>query len=375
MYSTVGLYNRAVKVAVAGAGVIGLAVAEELASRGAEVRVFDPRPAGNGATRASAGMLVPYVEGHAGPQLQALCLASLALYPGFLERLELRAGVSIECRRTGLLHVALDPAGRVEIEDECRRLAASGVEHRLVEGAEIHQLEPRLSRQVVSALLLPQHGYVNVAGLVAALVESATRAGVEFVVSSVDAIEDRDGAAVVQTGSGRFDADAVVVASGSWSGRIAVAGPLLPMRPVRGQLVHLRFDEPPIAHIVWGPGCYLVPWRNGSLLVGATVEDAGFDERPTASGVSDLIESGRRVLPSLSDSEFSEVRVGLRPAVPDELPVIGRSSTMARVVHATGHYRNGVLLAPLTAMLVADLVLKGHEGDLLAGLTPSRFGS
>jgi glycine oxidase len=190
----------------------------------------------------------------------------------------------------------------------------------------------------------------------------------------VEAVESDSAGATVVAGDARHEADAVVLAAGCWSGQVGGAGAAVPARPVRGQLVHARFDSPPLDRIVWGPECYLVPWRDGTLLVGATVEDAGFDERPTVEGVRGMLEGARRLLPGVDRARFDGVRVGLRPASGDDLPLIGPSSTMPRVFHASGHYRNGILLAPLTAALVADLVLDGREAPALAATRPARFG-
>ena len=147
-----------------------------------------------------------------------------------------------------------------------------------------------------------------------------------------------------------------------------------PVRPIRGQLVHLRFPEPPVSHVIWGTRGYLVPWQDGSLLVGATSEDVGFDERATAAGVQGLLERAGELVPAARTARFVEVRVGLRPLTADELPVIGASSTMRGVYYATGHYRNGVLLAPLTALMIADLLLDGRERQEHAAVRPDRFG-
>ena len=314
-------------------------------------------------------MLAPYIEDH-GPDLLSLCFASFEIYDGFVARIERRSGISVEYGCDGALQVAYDEVGHREIEDTCRRLAAAGVEHGLLKGAEVRRLEPLLSPAIDAGLFVRPHGYVNVSGLMTALVGSASRHGTEFVRAGVDAVEGSEGGAVVVTASGRFAADAVVVAGGSWSGRIPAGGPALPVRPVRGQLVHLRFAEPPVSRMVWGPRCYLVPWRDGSLLLGATVEDVGFDERPTAAGVSTLLDGGCQLLPGLADGVFEETRVGLRPATLDELPIIGRSPTMPRVFHATGHYRNGVLLAPLTAVLIG-----GSRARRARGRGPGRYSA
>jgi glycine/D-amino acid oxidase-like deaminating enzyme len=170
------------------------------------------------------------------------------------------------------------------------------------------------------------------------------------------------------------EGDAVVIAAGSWSADMALGGARVPVRPIRGQLLQLRLARPAISRVVWGERCYVVPWLDGSLLVGATVEDVGFDERPTAAGVRVLLDAATELVPEVAAAAFEEVRVGLRPATSDELPVIGASSTMRRVFYATGHYRNGVLLAPLTALAIADLVLEGRERPEVAAARPDRFG-
>jgi glycine/D-amino acid oxidase-like deaminating enzyme len=167
-------------------------------------------------------------------------------------------------------------------------------------------------------------------------------------------------------------ADPVVIAAGSWSSGISPAP--APVRPIRGQLLHVDFDRAPLARVVWGSRAYLVPWEDGSLLVGATSEDVGFDERATDDGVRQLLDGAAGLVPAVAGAPLREVRVGLRPATADELPIIGASSTMRGVYYATGHYRNGVLLAPLTALMVADLVLDGRERAELALTRPGRFG-
>ena len=165
-----------------------------------------------------------------------------------------------------------------------------------------------------------------------------------------------DGEGVSVTAGGEsYRAGTLVIAAGSWSG--ALAGETA-VKPVRGQLLQLRWTGPPITHVLWSDSCYVVPWVDGTLLVGATVEDVGFDERVTVSGLDTLLAAARALLPAVGDATFIEARVGLRPATPSGLPIIARSSEHPSVVYATGHYRNGILLAPLTAHLVAELVLE-----------------
>jgi glycine oxidase len=211
--------------------------------------------------------------------------------------------------------------------------------------------------------------------LTSALLTAATRRGATFSQTRVERIHGDESAARIETAEGDVHGDAVIVASGSWSAALAnlLVVPM-PVKPIRGQLLQLRLTERPLSRVTWGARCYLVPWLDGSVLVGATVEDVGFDETTTAGGVGYLLDAATDLLPILRTARFEEARAGLRPATTDELPAIGPSSTMPRVFYATGHYRNGVLLAPVTAQLVADLVLEQRERSELEWTRPARIG-
>jgi glycine oxidase len=363
-----------VNVIVVGAGIVGCAVGYELAARGARVRLLDMRGIGRGATRASAGVLCPHIEGHAAP-LRQLGVRSLAMYDDFVARARDEARRPIEYRRNGTLEVALAQEEAQQLKATAKAHARDGIDHQYLEPREALALEPALSPHVAGALLVPIHGYVGVTGFTEALVAAAEARG-----ASVDrgvavrSVTARGGGVQVDTPSGRFEADAVVVAAGSWSGNVALGEPPVPVKPIRGQLLHLRCGAAPASRVIWGSACYMVPWQDGTLLVGATVEDVGFDERATAAGVHDLLHHASVLLPAASGAAFQGVRVGLRPATADELPIVGRSSRHPGVIYATGHYRNGVLLAPLTAVAVADLVLDGRSAPELAITDPARFG-
>ena len=346
-------------ITVVGAGIVGLSVAYELASRGAVVRIVEARGAGLGATRASAGILAPYIEGHS-EALRALGVAGLAEYDEFVARVSADAEHEVEYRRNGTLQVARDEGEAHALAGLGGRLTMAAVPHALLDDAGARALEPALG-DVVSALHIPDHGYVGVRALVVALLDALARRDVTVEEGQVGRIDD-------------VAADAVVVAAGSWSSDMSLGGARVPVRPIRGQLLQLRLERPAISRVVWGERCYVVPWLDGAVLVGATMEDVGFDERPTASGVRQLLEAATALVPELAAATFEEVRVGLRPATADELPLIGASSTMRRVFYATGHYRNGVLLAPLTALAIADLVLDGRERVEVAAARPDRFG-
>jgi glycine oxidase len=359
-----------VNVIVIGAGIVGCAIAHELASRGAAVQLLDMRAPGQGATQASAGVLCPHIEGHAAALLQ-LGVRSLGLYDSFVARACADSRRSVEYRRSGTLEIAL----REEEAERLRSFAAlhrtGGVQHRYLSASDARALEPGLPETVVGALHVPEHGYVAVAALTDALTVSAAR-----IVPGVTARQIRaNGRVDVTTTSDRFEADAVVLAAGSWSGTVAIdPAPAAPVKPIRGQLLHLALERPPATRVLWGANCYLVPWEDGSVLVGATAEDVGFDERSTDAGVQGLMAAARELLPAVSTARLEAVRVGLRPATSDELPIIGASNHVRGVYYATGHFRNGVLLAPLTAAAMADLVLEGREWPELSVTRPARFG-
>jgi glycine oxidase len=186
----------------------------------------------------------------------------------------------------------------------------------------------------------------------------------------VEGLESADGGVTITAGAERHRTRTVVIAAGSWSSRVAAGGATV--TPIRGQLLQLRWTGPAITRVLWSERCYIVPWADGTVLVGATVEDVGFDQRTTVGGVRSLMEAACRLLPSASDATFVEARAGLRPSTADGVPLIGRSAVDPAVVYATGHFRNGVLLAPLTAQLVADLVVSNRHDPVLALTAPGR---
>jgi glycine oxidase len=373
-----------VNVTIVGGGIVGCAIAHELVSRGARVRVVDPRGTGQGATRASAGILAPHIEGHIEP-LHRLGIRSLALYDTFIERLRGETDQPVEYERAGTLQVARDGDDLERLRDQATRLSATGVTSQLLSRADVRRAEFHLAEWVAGGLLIPDQGYVTVTPLVNALAAAAEKRGARFVSERVIGVHGSEHGARVATMDGTIDGDAVVIAAGAWSPEIMpvageppqvmiARGMTPPVKPIRGQLLQLRAVNRAAKHVVWSSGCYVVPWQNGTSLVGATVEDVGFHETATAEGVQSLLTAATSLLPDLASAAFEGVRVGLRPMTSDELPVIGPSSTLPNVFFATGHYRNGILLAPLTAAIVADYLLAHHEAPELAFMRPSRFG-
>ena len=360
-------------ITIVGAGIVGCAVAHELASRGARVRLIDSRGVARGATRASAGILAPQIEGHI-PQLRSLAARSLAMYDDFVRRVESDSHRSIEYSRRGTLQVALDATDALALSRDAEALAANGVECRRLDADEARRLEPALTSRVAAALLVPMHGHVAAAPLTEALADAAQARGVRLSTAAVLGIDGGGNVARVTTAQETIESDLVIIASGSWRVPTRPTEPPA-VKPIRGQLVQLHADRVPALRVIWGTACYLVPWSDGTVLVGATVEDVGFDERPTAEGIRGLLSAAVDLVPSLGAAHFEEVRVGFRPKTVDELPFIGRSETMPRVFYAVGHYRNGVLLAPLTAALMADLVLENKERPELGLVRPGRLAN
>jgi glycine oxidase len=355
---------------VVGAGIIGCAIGRELARRGQRTAIIEARGVAAGATQASAGVLAPFIEAPTRGPLHDLTVRSLAMYDGFVADLERETGQRIEYRRLGTLEVAAGAEGRARLLALAQAARAEGMDARWVSGADLRALESQLSAQD-GALLVSDHGYVVVAQLAQTLIEAAGRYGADLLRERVEHIEARGSRVDVTTTAGVRRASTVVVAAGSWSQTLTRDGP--PVKPIRGQLVRLVWKGPPLNHILWGERCYIVPWKRGTVLVGATVEDVGFDERATVAGVRELVDAATELVPHSSSASFVEVRVGLRPATPDGLPIIGRSAESPAIVHATGHYRNGILLTPLTAQLVGDLVVKGESDPALEAISPARF--
>jgi len=290
------------------------------------------------------------------------------MYDAFVREVCDESGLSVEYRRCGTLEVATDAATAARL-----RATASDT-LRWLDPAAARGQEGALAGAIEGALLATEHGYVAVPSLMDALAWAALRHGVQIEaahrVTSIRA--DSDHVAIGTDDGTSWTAGTVVIAAGSWAGQLDVDdGAAAAVRPVRGQLLRLQWRGAPLHHIIWGPDCYVVPWQDMTVLVGATVEDVGFDARTTAAGVRDLLDAVCELLPDAWRATFLEARVGLRPAPPTGLPFIGASERSRRLVYATGHYRNGVLLAPLTAQMIGNLIADGREDPALADLRPS----
>ncbi len=363
-------------VIVIGAGIVGCTVAYELARAGARVQVLEPRRPGQGATRASAGILAPYIEGHA-DIFRDLGARSLELYDGFVARLRDDSGHDIPYQRNGTFELAFGNADVERLSALSATLRKQGVEARWILPDTFDHFEPLASQHAKGALLIPIQGFVGVTALTLAAAAAAEKFGAHFKteLGAVRIYPLPGGRVGVQTSASMWDADRVVLAAGSWSSQITIQdADAVPVTPIRGQLIQLQADAGALKRVLWGPNGYIVPWPDGSILVGSTVEDVGFDERHTDEAVRKLKDAAVELVPSLADAPMTSVRTGLRPRGPDDLPILGRSQAVPGLIYATAHYRNGVMFTPLTVELVRDLVLDRAADPALRDLDPARHG-
>ena len=369
--------DRTTHVVIVGAGVIGCSTAYELAGRGAKVQVIDRRAVGQGATQASAGVLAPLIGAHGNRELVDLGLRSLKLFDEFVARVIKDSGSAVQYVRSGTLEVAMNSNALGQLQALSRTCGARGVSAEYLDAKSVHEVEPQLSEKIRGGLLVETHGFVGAIDLTSALRRAAGAHGATFVTTSTAVrIVATNGSLRVETAGELIECDAIVLAAGSWSGQIEVEGEApLPIRPVRGQLLRLGWPAAPLKRVVWSEQCYLVPWSDGSVLSGATLEEVGFDERATMAGMRQLFDATTKLMPQAREAWFQDVRVGLRPGTPDDIPVIGPSPRLFGLVYATGHFRSGILLAPLTASLVCDLILDQKHDPVFEQTSPARFGN
>ena len=339
--------RRSYDAVVVGGGLIGLASAWRIAQRGLSVLVVERDRPGAGASGVAAGMLAPVTEADFGEDEQLRDnLAAAERWPAFAAELEERSGLPTGYRRTGALVVAADRDDAAELRRLYEFQRVSGLESEWLAASAARRLEPGLSPRIAGAIDAPAEAQADPAAVVAALAVAAAHAGAEIITGV--SVESLDPAAVLLP-SGRVTAGAVVVAAGAWSADLSDRARV---RPLKGQLLRLR-GSAPCERIVRTPRCYVVPRPDGRVVVGATMEERGFDTAPTGDAVFRLLESAREVLPDIGELAFEGVAVGLRPATPDNRPYVGEADGL---ILATGHGRNGVLLAPPTADRVAGLV-------------------
>lgn len=346
-------------VVVVGAGLIGLSVAWDLARRGAVVKVFDRGEAARAASWAGAGMLAPHSEGLDDAAMLDLCAQSLAMYPEFVERLREEGKADARLHLDGILNVAYGPDRTGELHARAEALRAGGAGCEWLDAPALHLMEPALAPSACGALLVRGEGSVDNRLLGRALTEACVARGVTIVRDAGDvAIEcDARRARGVRSILGFTPAGCVVNAAGAWAAHLPGVPEAYspPVEPVKGQMFALAIPRGFVRHTTWIPGAYLVPRDDGRLMVGATVERTGFDERVTARGQHDLLAAVMRAAPSLGGFTVAETWAGLRPGTPDGRPFLGPSG-LDGLWLATGHARNGILLAPVTGRLLGAAI-------------------
>lgn len=367
-------------VVVVGGGVIGLACAWRAAGRGLRVRVLEREHPGAGASGVAAGMLAPVGETSWGEEdLLRLGLASAAAWPGFAAALGDESGLDVAYSPVGALHVALDGDESAELRRRFELMQSLELEVSWLRPAAARELEPGLAPACAAAISAPAEAAVDPTALLAALQGAIEGAGGEVRAGAdvVEPILQGGTLAGVRTADGEEHlAGAVVLAAGCWSGALgwlpAAARP--PVRAVKGQILTLSGPaaEPVCERIVATERVYMVPREDGRLIVGATVEERGFDVRVTAGGVHELLREAYRVLPDVAELELTATRAGMRPGTPDNAPIIGPGALDGLLV-ATGHFRNGVLLAPATADAIAALLVGEEPAVAVSRFAADRF--
>jgi len=338
-------------VIIAGAGVIGISLALELRERGAGVLVLDRQEPGREASSAAAGMLAATDPETPGP-LRALALEGARLYPQFVQKIESKSGIQVDFRRQGTIAIGQERP----VTGEYRPLSPD----------ELRRTEPHLEAGGLAACFVAEDS-VDPALFMQAALESARKSGIEIRSGvHVRSMKSAGDQVEVITDQGRLLAGAAVNCCGAWSGA--------PVKPRKGQMLYLQPTRTGLLqHVVRAPGAYIVPRSSGKVLVGATVEDVGFDKTVDPQTIRQLHSAAARYVPELASAAILESWAGLRPGSPDDLPLMGETG-QKRIFLASGHFRNGILLAPVTARIMADLIAGRPAGMNINAFAPQRFG-
>jgi glycine oxidase len=356
--------------------VIGCSIAYHLALAGARVVVLERHHLAAGASGVAAGMLAAQVEAPFAHPFFDLTIKGRAEHPALAERLLDEVGLDVECRTTGILRVASTEAERVDLQRMLRWQTARGLRGEWIEPRHLGECEPLLAgaagRALAGGAWFPDEGQVRSPRLVQALAAASIKRGARVLEGSWALGFETSGGRVtgVRTPSGLLQAETFVLAAGVWSADFGLG---LPVAPVKGQIATLRALNETLRQVVWSGDCYLVPRVDGEVILGATQEDGNYDARPTLAGIGALSEAALELLPWAGHLVLENVWAGLRPAAPDRYPIIGPAPGLHNLVVATAHFRNGVLLGPLTGRLVAQRLTTGTPAAELAGFGMERF--
>ena len=361
-------------VAIAGGGVIGGAIALELARAGLRVCVFDRQGLGQEASWASAGIISPAPENPGMIATVELAKRSAALYPEFVEQVEEISGQSTGFRRKGTIEAIFSSDAKEELSTIIALHHGLGLKAEPLRAEDARELEPALSDEVEAAVLRPEEASIDNRLLTAAVFEAAQRSGAEiFPASRVKRIW-REGARCrgLLLDNEKVEAQWTVIAAGCFSGAIEGVTPYAPVKPAKGQMIALSADDMGIERVLWSERIYLVPRNDGRILAGATVEYVGFDKRVTAGGIEKVLAGAIELVPGLKDARIEETWAGLRPDSADHLPILGPTDLEGLVI-ATGHFRSGILLTPVTARLVREWITEQEVSMDWDRFSPMRF--
>jgi glycine oxidase len=368
---------KTAEVVIIGGGVIGLAVARALAQRGMrDVLIVERSNLGAEASSAAAGMLAPQAEADCADDFFRLCCQSRDMYSAFAQSLNEETGIDVELESSGTLYLAFTEEDESELEKRYQWQVRANLEVEKLSAETARLLEPYISNRVRAALRFPLDTQVENRRLISALVSANEALGVRVLTGvSVDSLDiKRNRIAGIETSRGFISCERVVIAAGAWTSQIL--NEMLPnprIEPVRGQMVSCEATPQIARHVIYSPRGYVVPRRDGRLLAGSTTEHAGFDKRVTAAGVQAIVTSALEISPRIAALPLTSSWAGLRPRAADGLPVLGPCAEIAGVFYATGHYRNGILLTPVTAELLARAVIDEEIPPPLQIFSPDRF--
>jgi len=372
--------SKTADVAIIGGGVIGLAVARALALRGVrEVLLIERDSLGAESSSAAAGMLAPQAEANRAHEFFYLTCKSRDMYPAFAAALLEETGIDIELDTTGTLYLAFTEHDAEELQKRYEWQTEAGLPIDKLSATAVRQLEPAINEDVRLALKFPLDTQVENRRLITALSAANELLGVRLETgTAVTRLEiQRNRVTGIETSRGFVATDSVVIAACAWSALLVAGDKALPdprIKPVRGQMLCFQPNLPLTRHVIYSPRGYIVPRRDGRLLAGSTTESAGFEKQVTAQGVHSILTSALEISPRIASLPLTDSWSGLRPRAADTLPVLGRCAEIAGVYYATGHYRNGILLAPITGELIAAAVVDKEFPSDLSIFSPDRFG-
>jgi glycine oxidase len=365
------------KAIVMGGGIIGCSVAWRLAAEGVVTTVLERGRVGQEASWAAAGMIAPQAEAEGPGPFFDFCMKARDTFDGIVDRLVREGGVDPEYDRAGILYVALDADERVQLERRASWQRSVGAPLEELSGAEARRVEPMLSPEAVYAIHMPTNRRTDNRKLTQAYAAAARKAGAEFVEGArVEALATRGERAVgvLMDDGSTLEADVVVNAAGAWAGEIrGLEADRVKLHPVRGQIVCFEVAPETIGPALFSLRGYVVPRRDGRLLAGSTMEEAGYDKSVTLAGLDKIARGAAAIVPTLGAATFREAWAGLRPATRDLLPVLGFSPSVSNVLWAAGHFRSGILLSAITGEIIVDLVQGRRPAVELGAFSAARF--